>query len=166
MLGLKRNGATVEPEPVLEPTPEPTPPTRDELVRSLSVMTDDEFRSIAEEARGPQLVPLAELVVEGLSDTINKLARQLGDEVTIDDVGRAAVTRDTVKRLIAEQAAKREHQREVNRQKAAEFKRARAERQAAHAARMARRDRGMVIPPPEWSDSDALASRARSGFSR
>jgi len=170
MLGLKRNGAAVEPEPVLlEPTPEPTPPTRDELVRSLAVMTDDEFRSVAEEARGPALITLAELAAEGFANSnIQQLAKQLGDELTTDDIGRHCVTRAVAKRLFTERETKWARQREENRARAAELKRQREERQQARLAKTGQSKTNIApfIPEPDWNPTDVITARAQNALAK
>lgn len=66
------------------------------------------------------LVPLSHLVIEGLGGSvfappnIDTLAHQLADrgiEITRDDVGRRAVSRDRARALLAEHAAQEERQR-------------------------------------------------------
>lgn len=74
---------------------------RREVIRVLAAMDDAEFRAVADEARGASLVPLAELVIEGIAATVQDLLDQCGDLVVIDDVGRRCVTRDTARTLLA-----------------------------------------------------------------
>jgi antitoxin component of MazEF toxin-antitoxin module len=70
-----------------------------------------------------ELVPLAELVVEGFGwgnpylttprDVVDALAHQLGDDVVIDDLGRRCVTRETARRLFTEREAQERRVRQV-----------------------------------------------------
>jgi hypothetical protein len=59
----------------------------------------------------PDLIPLAELVLEGLATTIDQLAADLCHEVLLDDLGRRAVPRQTARRLFAERAEYEERTR-------------------------------------------------------
>jgi len=75
------------------------------------------------------LVTLAELAAEGFGwdgpfvaspkDAVDVLAAQLGDEVTVDDIGRRCVSRDVARRLLAERAAAEQRRREVLQRNAA-----------------------------------------------
>lgn len=122
---------------------------RPELVSVLSVLDETEFRAIVDEARGPELVPLAELLVEGIvpdATTVDRLATKLGDAVLVDDIGRRGVTRDTARALFTEHAAR--------------VDRARERRESNRAGSNPYRDRakaiaakgpdGFVIEPPVW----------------
>jgi hypothetical protein len=70
-----------------------------------------------------ELVPLAELAVEGFGyggpyvvtpkDAADVLARDLGDEVTLDDIGRRCVSREVARRLFTERAETERRQREA-----------------------------------------------------
>lgn len=57
------------------------------------------------------LIPLAELVIEGLAASVDELARRIGDDVLLDDIGRRCTTRATARHLIAERAAAAERLR-------------------------------------------------------
>jgi hypothetical protein len=122
---------------------------RRDVVQLLAALDDTEFRSVVEEARGPSLVPLAELVIEGLAPNVQQLAQALGDKVVSDDIGRRCVTRDTARDLFAEKAA--EAERAAQRRKAALAKRAEPNpvRERVRAIRESGRD-GLYIEPPAW----------------
>jgi hypothetical protein len=84
------------------------------------------------------LVRLAELAGEGFGwdgplvatprDAIDALARQLGNEVVFDDLGRRCVSRGSARRLFAERAAGEARQREARERLDAQY----AERAAAN----------------------------------
>lgn len=57
------------------------------------------------------LIPLASLAME-LDTTVAALARQLGEDVALDDIGMRCVTRATAHAVIAEQHAREAAQRE------------------------------------------------------
>ncbi|WP_204080758.1 hypothetical protein [Mycobacterium riyadhense] len=88
------------------------------------------------------LVPVAELVAEGFGqnvhDPIGHLAKQLGDAVLLDDIGRRCVTRTTAAALFAKRAAERTAQREAVHRKAAEQRAACEARREALKAERAR----------------------------
>lgn len=90
----------------LRTRPTEAPPVgRRDIVQVLAALDDDEFRAVADEARGTSLIPLAELVLEGLGPDVGSLAQRFADAVVIDDVGRRCVTRDTARRLFLEVTA-------------------------------------------------------------
>lgn len=62
-----------------------------------------------------RLVPLGALVAEGLADTVDALAKRIGDDVFLDDVGLRCCTRETARALFAE----RESKKAADRQRAA-----------------------------------------------
>jgi antitoxin component of MazEF toxin-antitoxin module len=77
------------------------------------------------------LVTLADLAAEGFGygspyvttprDAIDALAHQLGDHVTVDDVGRRCVTRETARRMFTERAEAAQRQREARERREAEM---------------------------------------------
>ena len=77
----------------------------------------------AERVDPVELIPLAELVVESFGwgnpylttprEVVDAPAAQLGGDVVIDDLGRRCVTRETARRLFAEQEAQERRQRQV-----------------------------------------------------
>lgn len=89
----------------LKARPTETAVGRRDIVQVLASLDDEEFRSLVDEARGPGLVPLAELVIEGVGPDVGSLARRFADAVVIDDVGRRCVTRDAARRLFREVTA-------------------------------------------------------------
>jgi len=76
------------------------------------------------------LVPLAELAAEGFGhgspyvktpkDAIDVLAHQLDGAVTLDDLGRRCVTRDTARQLFTDRAEAEQRQREARERHQAE----------------------------------------------
>lgn len=88
----------------LQAKPAETPVGRREVVQVLAALDDDEFRSVLDEARGAALVPLAELVVEGVASSISELRNRCRGAVVLDDVGRQCVTRETARALFGHRA--------------------------------------------------------------
>jgi hypothetical protein len=85
------------------------------------------------------LVPLADLAAEGFGygsphiksprDAINVLARQLGDAVHLDDLGRRCVARETARSLFVQRAeVERARQEQAEQQRAELAKRAKSRR--------------------------------------
>lgn len=85
-----------------------------DLVRKVAVLDEDELRSLLDEAQGTSIVPLAELVLEGLAQDIGTLAKRLGDLVVLDDIGRRCCTRDTARELFKVKAATDKRRAEMN----------------------------------------------------
>jgi len=136
---VHRNGKTpATPPPMVAITP-------DALARALAVLTDDEFDDIIEKARGPRLVTLAELIMEGLGRSAYDLQKRLGDEVMTDDIGRDAVTRDTARRLFAERKALQQRQRDQTRSAGEPEIRKRVRAIAEQNG-----NSGLAIHPPQW----------------
>lgn len=90
------------------------------------------------------LVPLAELVAEGIADTIDALASRLDGAVFADDIGRRCCTRDTARELMAERERRLAQQREwqADRQR-------RAREQDERTGVLALRRRGIGVPVPD-----------------
>jgi hypothetical protein len=84
-----------------------------------------------------ELIPLAELAAEGfgygspfvttLRDAVDALAAELGDQATLDDIGRRCVTRETARRLFDER-----HEAERRRQEVQERNEAQLAKRAAN----------------------------------
>ena len=85
----------------LKTKPTETPVGRRDIVQVLAALDDTEFRSVLDEARGTALVPLAELVIEGIAPSISDLCARCGGAVVLDDVGRKCVTRETARSLLS-----------------------------------------------------------------
>lgn len=73
-----------------------------DLIRVLSAMDDAEWADLADKVRAEGLVPLAHLVIEGLADTIDRLADRLAGQVVLDDIGRRCVPREVARELFAD----------------------------------------------------------------
>lgn len=84
--------------------------THDDLVQAVAALNDQEWSDLVDEARQESLIPLAHLVIEGLSVDIGTLAQRLGTEVTVDDIGRRCVTRATATRLFTERSERQERE--------------------------------------------------------
>jgi hypothetical protein len=76
------------------------------------------------------LIPLAELAAEGFGygspyivtpqDAVDVLARQLADQVIVDDVGRRCVTREVARGMFTERAGGERRRREADARNAAQ----------------------------------------------
>lgn len=87
----------------LRPKPTEAEVGRRDLVQVLAAMDDDEFRAVADEARGASLIPLAELVLEGLARDVGALVARIGaGAVVVDDIGRPCMTREVARGLITQ----------------------------------------------------------------
>lgn len=96
------------------------------------------------------------------------MVKELDGDVLLDDIGIRHCTRSAAHALIAKRNAAQAKTRELNRQKAAAFKRQKAARKAAHAAQLAARrllpDTGGVPPEPDWTAEQRLTARAQNAM--
>ncbi len=85
---------------------------RGDLVRLLAALSDEEWQTLADEARAESLIPLAHLVIEGLGADIGALTAKLSGRIVIDDVGRSCCTRATARELFDERETYRQKLRD------------------------------------------------------
>jgi hypothetical protein len=125
-----------------------------DLVKRVAVLNEDELRSLLDEAQGASRIPLAELVIEGLSADVCSLAKRLGDLVVLDDIGRRCCTRDTARRLFEEKAAADKRRAEMaarNRARAVRNQPAIREHvQAVRERQAATGDYSLNVEPDPW----------------
>lgn len=79
---------------------EVSPVGRRDIVQVLAALEDAELRALLDEARSGSLIPLAELVLEGLAPSVCALADRLGEgALRYDDIGRPCTTREVARGL-------------------------------------------------------------------
>lgn len=125
---------------------------RRDIVQLLAALDDAEFRALVDDARGQSLVPLAELVIEGLGPDIGYLSERLGDAVVVDDIGRQCVSRIEARNLFVARAERIREEKERLRREVEEHKAARE----ARARWRASRPRDMQMDPPDFEPGAAF----------